>query len=156
MHARARAPGTAFWRLTEGRGVGDPRASAGRLDFVLQVWHCSSGLTALHSATPMLRSFNEAVPQQGVVHCARGSQSPEGRNHTSSVVPQWVAVCCRISPPPREFDITRTPPAATQLLDFVPRTSLMVPKSGACAGAPHGEYVPECHQQPGSNIFTVP
>lgn len=36
VQARARAPGTAVWRLSEGRGSGDPKGAAGRLDFVLQ------------------------------------------------------------------------------------------------------------------------
>jgi len=37
VQARADEPGTAFWRLTEGRGSGDDKSAAGRLDFMLQV-----------------------------------------------------------------------------------------------------------------------
>lgn len=37
VHARADGPGTAFWRLTDGRGSPDDKTAAGRVDFVVQV-----------------------------------------------------------------------------------------------------------------------
>ena len=43
---RADESGTAFWRLTEGRGSEDGKSAAGRIDFVLQVGCSTCDLSA--------------------------------------------------------------------------------------------------------------
>jgi hypothetical protein len=51
VHARADEPGTAFWRLTDGRGSPDDKTAAGRMDFVLQVRPRKAAMHLCHLLT---------------------------------------------------------------------------------------------------------
>lgn len=66
VQARARAPGTAVWRLSEGRGSGDPKGAVGRLDFVLQ-------------ARPAVRSALGRLFRRHMVKNSMGLLSLRGR-----------------------------------------------------------------------------